>query len=154
MMKPALWEPVREFSRLRDEMDNLFGRVFGDSSVLKLPSGRDGWMPSVDVYEEEDAIVVKADLPGVKKENVNITGTENALTIEGQLEEEKEEKKDNYYSRERRVGRFHRTISMPMTVDMEKAKATFKDGIVTISLPKIEELPKGTRIEIEDGTSS
>lgn len=149
-MKPVLWEPRREFSRLRDEMDNLFSRVFGDSSVLKLPSDRDGWMPSVDVYEEEDAILVKADLPGVKKKNMSITGTDNALTIEGHLEEEKEEKKDNYYSRERRIGRFHRTIPMPVTVDMEKAKATFKDGIVTITLPKVEELPKGTTIEIED----
>lgn len=143
-MELVRWEPFRELTRIRDEMDRLFGQLTG---VPAVPKNGD-WMPTVDVYEEEKELVVKVDLPGVKKEDVHITATEDALMIEGKTETETEEKKDNYFARERRYGSFMRRIPMPVTVNAEKAAATFDNGMVTIKLPKVEEKPKVRKIEI------
>jgi HSP20 family protein len=144
-MSLVKWEPMQELVRLRDEMDRIFGRSIegtfaGDGQM---------WSPSVDVHEENGNLVIKADLPGVKKEDVNIMATEDALTIQGKSQEEKEEKKEGYYRHERRSGSFARTLPLPVAVDADKAQASFKDGTITITLPKIDQATKAKKVAIQ-----
>jgi HSP20 family protein len=144
-MSLAKWEPMHELARVWDEMDRIFGRVAGEI----FPGDGQQWSPSVDIREENGNLVVKADLPGVKKDDVDITATEDSITIQGHSEEEKEEKKDGYYRRERRSGSFSRVLPLPAMVDADKALAEFKDGTVTITLPKVAEVPTGKKVEIQ-----
>jgi HSP20 family protein len=139
------WEPMQELAKLHDEMDRIFGRSLGEASN----GTKQMWNPLVDVREEDGNIVVKADMPGVKKENVTITATEDSITIQGKSQEETEDKKDNYYRRERRCGSFHRVLSLPATIDADKAQASFQDGTVTITLPKIEQTSKAKTINVQ-----
>jgi HSP20 family protein len=144
-MSLVKWEPTHELTRLRDEVDRLFTRTFEGFSPLHS----EAWSPSVDMHEENGNIIVKADLPGVKKEDVEITTTDDAITIKGQTKEEKEEKKEGYYRHERRSGSFLRTLPLPVAVDADKAQAVFEDGTVTITLPKGAEAPKGKKVAIQ-----
>ena len=136
-------------ARLRDEMDDLFGRFFGDwGDWPALTAPRGDWLPAVDVAEQENAIVVKAELPGLKPDDVEITVQGNTLTITGQKKEETEEKKDNYYHVERRYGSFRRDIPLPGGVDADKVEATCKDGVLTVTVPKTEEAkPKKVQVK-------
>jgi HSP20 family protein len=143
-MSLVKWEPMHELSRLRDEMDRVFGHMAGEV----FPADGQKWGPAVDVREEDDRLIVKADLPGVKKDDVDITATEDSITIQGHSEEEKEEKKDGYYRRERHSGSFSRVLPLPAMVDADKAQAEFKDGTVTITLPKVAKAPKGRKVEV------
>lgn len=143
-MSLVRWEPMRELAHLRDEMDRLFGQSFRD---LPLVNGN-GWPPAVDVREVDGKLQIKADLPGVKRENVEITATDEAITIEGHTLEESEEKKEGYFHRERRSGHFMRTVPLPVAVDTDKVEATFEDGTLTITLPKVAEAPKGKKISV------
>jgi HSP20 family protein len=127
-------------------MNRLFGRLWEDWPVV---TGSDGWMPSVDVYEKDGNLVVEAELPGMKKEDVHVAVTQDSVTIEGKRTEEKKEERKGYYYRERRAGQYYRKISLPAKVDEEKVKAAFKDGILTITLPQREEIPQGKHIAIE-----
>lgn len=113
--------------------------------------GRDRWlpikplsirMPSIDVYEEKDSVVVKAELPGMKKEDVEVSLAGETLTIKGEKKEDKEVKEDDYYRRERSYGLFSRTVSLPCDVKSEDIKASFKDGILEVRMPKTEEAKK------------
>lgn len=144
-MSLVKWEPMRELTRLRNEMDRLFNQSYGELA----PDGTTLWSPTVDVREEDGNLIVKADLPGVKKDDVEITATDEAVTIEGHTQEEKEEQKAGYYHRERCSGHFLRTVPLPVPVDAEKAQATFSDGTVTITLPKVAEAPQGKKVEIQ-----
>lgn len=104
----------------------------------------------VDVSETEDKVIVRADLPGVKKENVSARILDNVLIIDAEQKEEKREEKENYFRQERRYGKFHREIPMPFEVDEEKTKARMKDGVLTIEIPKKEEAKKkGKEIKVE-----
>ena len=112
---------------------------------------RDRWLPirplgiripSLDVYEEKDAVVVKAELPGMKKEDIEVNLTGETLTIKGEKKEDKEVKEDNYYRRERSYGSFLRTVALPCEVKSDEIKASFKDGVLDIRLPKTEEAKK------------
>lgn len=134
----------KELARLQDEMERFFTRTFGGAPALVDGS----WSPSVDVHESNGNLIVKADLPGVKKEDVEITATEDSLKIEGHTSKESEEKGENFYRRERQSGRFLRVIPLPMPVDVKKAEAAFQDGTVTITLPKAAEAPKGQKINV------
>jgi HSP20 family protein len=125
-------------------MDRLFGGFFKEGT----PTEMGVWTPSVDVFEKDGNLLVKADLPGVKKENVTITAEKDAVTIEAHTEEEREEKKEGYFHKERRTGRFMRTVPLPVGVDYEKAAATFEDGTVTVTLPKMPEPPKGKTVAL------
>ena len=131
-------EPMRDLARLRDEMDRVFLHPFDERMRT----------PAVDVREENGNLVVKADLPGIKKEDVDITATEDALTIRGNTTEETEEENEGYYRRERRCGSFLRTLPLPVAVDADKAQAKFEDGAVTITLPKVERAPQGKKVAV------
>ncbi|RMF90274.1 MAG: Hsp20/alpha crystallin family protein [Nitrospinota bacterium] len=140
------WEPFEGMTRLREEMDRLFEDFFG-STPLRL---RDGGLlePAIEVAETDEAVVVKAQVPGVSKDNLNLTITDDTLTLKGEVKAEEEQKEKNYYRREIRYGSFQRTIPLPVAVKADQAKAQLKDGILQVTIPKSEEA-KSKSIPIE-----
>jgi HSP20 family protein len=129
------WEPFREF------IERFFEEDFDFSISPRL---------ATDVYETDKDLVVEMQVPGFKKENIKVSFQDDYLKVEGKAEEEKEEKEKNYWRKEIRRGSFVRVIPLPKKVDPRKAKANFKDGILKISLPKIEEIKEvGEEIKIE-----
>lgn len=137
MTKLMRFEPVREMVTLREAMDRLFDDAFMRPSNL---SGGNFQTPAVDMYQTDDEIVVKAALPGIKADEVQISVTGEVLTLKGEVNFEEETNEKTYHIREQRWGAFERTIMLPTDVVAEKAKADFKDGILTINLPKAEEV--------------
>jgi HSP20 family protein len=140
------WEPAREMMTLRDAMDRLFDDAF--TRPLRLNDGGNWSMPAVDMYQTDNEVVVKAAIPGVKTDDVQINVTGEVLTIKGETKEKEEVKEKAYHLREQRWGMFERTIAMPTDVIADKAKAEFENGILTITLPKAEEVrPKTISIK-------
>jgi HSP20 family protein len=127
-------------------MDRLFDR-FLEPAWSEMPALGD-WSPTVDVSEDKDAVTVKAELPGVEQKDIAVSLQEGMLTIKGEKRAEKEEKDKHYHRIERSSGAFYRSIQLPSAVDAGKVAATFKDGVVTITLPKSPEA-KGTTIPIK-----
>jgi HSP20 family protein len=129
-------------------MDRLFddmGRWRWPSSMERWSSLADeetGFAPALEVGESEDEVFVKAQLPGMKREDIQVELSDGSLTIKGEAKEEKEEKKKSYYRREFSYGQFTRRVSLPPGVDTGKASAELKDGILNVRLPKTEELKK------------
>jgi HSP20 family protein len=119
---------------LKTEMDRLFERFF-EPAWTELPA-LGAWAPSVDITETKDAVVVKAELPGVEQKDIAVSLQEGILTIKGEKNEEKEQKDARYHRVERAYGAFARAVRLPAAVDASKVTATFKDGVVTITLPK------------------
>ncbi len=150
------WDPFRELESLRREMERLFDEVFERTPFFRreplletTEEFRRVWTPACDIYETDKEVVVKANLPGVSKDNVEVIVTEDSITIKGQAKEETEVKEKNYYRRELSYGAFERVIPLPIAVKSDEAKATFKDGILEIRAPKQEVSPKGRKINIE-----
>jgi HSP20 family protein len=137
------WEPMREMMSLREAMDRLFDEAFTRPFGLT-----DGWhgasVPAIDMYQTDDDIVVKAALPGIKADEVQINITGDLLTIKGEVKEKNETKQKNYHIREQRWGAFERSVTLPVSVVSDKAKAEFEDGVLTITLPKAEEVKPKT----------
>jgi len=130
------WEPAREMMTLREAMDHLFDDAFTRPLTL-----RDGWSaPAIDMYQTDDEIVVKASLPGVKADEVQINITGEILTLKGETRQVEEKKDKAWHMREQRWGVFERAIALPTEVVADKAKAEFENGILTITLPKAEEV--------------
>lgn len=124
---------------------DFFDRFFEDPFGTRLPSlfGQEGvtaqvWAPRVDIAETEDAYRFEVEVPGLKREDVNATIEKNVLTFTGERKFEKEDKKENYHRIERAYGKFTRSFTLPNNVDAEKAKAEFKDGVLTVTVPKSE----------------
>jgi HSP20 family protein len=111
-------------------------------------SGLFEWRPVVDTYEKDDAIVIKAELPGVSKENISVDVNNHVLSIRGERKNEKDVNEDNYFRRERFYGKFQRAFTLPDNVDPEKIDANYKDGILEVKVPKTEQ-SKGKKIEIK-----
>lgn len=134
------WEPAREMMTLREAMDHLFDeaftRPFGLTTALQAPA--------VDLYQTDDEVVVRASLPGMKAEDVQISVTGDMLTLKGEFKEKEEKKEKAYHLHEQRYGAFERTLSLPTEVLADKAKADFEDGVLTITLPKAEEVKPKT----------
>ncbi|MCI0552318.1 MAG: Hsp20/alpha crystallin family protein [Anaerolineae bacterium] len=129
------WEPAREIMTLREAMDHLF-----DNAFTRPLSLRDGWSaPAIDMYQTDDEIVVKASLPGFKANDVQINITGDVLTLKGEMKHEDEKKGKAWHMREQRWGSFQRSVTLPITVVADKAKADFENGVLTITLPKAEE---------------
>ena len=133
-------ERGRPLARVRDEMGDLFGRFledWGDWSFA--PPARGTWWPALDVGEHDEAVVVKAELPGMQPKDIDISVRGNTLTISGEKAESREEKDEAYYHAERRYGTFRREIGLPAGVDADKVEANYKDGVLTVTMPKSEE---------------
>jgi HSP20 family protein len=135
------WEPVREMMTLREAMDRLF-----DDAFTRPLSNRDGgWStPAVDMYQTDNDVVIKAALPGFKADDVQINVTGDLLTIRGELKHEDEQNEKSWHIREQRWGSFERSVALPTAVVSDKAQADFANGILTITLPKAEEVKPKT----------
>ncbi|MBI5384087.1 MAG: Hsp20/alpha crystallin family protein [Verrucomicrobia bacterium] len=140
------WSPFWHLSTLRDEIDRLF-----ETPLAEFTRGTQqflgGWLPAVDLYEDKDSVVVKAELPGMKKEDIEISLHDGVLTLAGERKQEQKFKDAELYRTERFLGRFQRTLSLPSPVESDKVSATYKDGILTVTLPKTEEA-KPKQIEV------
>ncbi len=140
------YEPFREIMSLREAIDKLFEDSFVTPS--RLLRGFEERIPPIDMYQTDDAVVIKSALPGVKPEEVDITITGNTLTIKGESKAEEEVKKEDYIYREHRYGAFSRSIALPEGLNTDKAEARFEDGILTLTIPKAEELkPKQIKVK-------
>ncbi|OFV99401.1 MAG: molecular chaperone [Acidobacteria bacterium RIFCSPLOWO2_12_FULL_54_10] len=144
------WEPFRELVNMRDRMDRLFQDYPGRSWPEEEALAKDIWNPPVDVFETKDSLVLKADLPQVNKEDVDISVDGNLLTIRGERKREKEINEKDYYRMERSYGTFSRSFTLPGTVNAEKIEASFEGGVLSVTLPKKEESkPKQIKVKVE-----
>ena len=130
------WEPARDMMTLREAMDRLF-----DDAFTRPLSLRDGWtVPAIDMYQTDDEVVVKAALPGIKADEVQINITGEVLTLKGEVRHEEDKKEKAWHIHEQRWGSFERSLVLPTEVVADKTKAEFENGILTITLPKADEV--------------
>ncbi len=143
------WDPFKDLLRLQDE----FNKFFEDQLAKRVGSeelASSSWIPPVDIYEDENNIVIKADLPGMDQKDIEVKVENNTLIIKGEKKFEDEEKKDNYHRIERFYGTFQRAFTLPDTVDVEKIKAAYKNGVLEITIPKKPETkPKQIKVEVK-----
>lgn len=141
------WEPFRNLTSFQDQMNRLFEDAFfrgrtGDSALTT-------WAPAVDIYETGDELVVKADLPDVSEKDLDVRVENNTLTLRGERKFEREVSEDNYLRVERTYGSFTRSFSLPSTVNTEAIKAEYRNGVLTVRMPKREESkPKQIKVSV------
>lgn len=163
--EPGGGEPFGVLQRFADEMDRVFDDFgFGSNwltprvgrGLLKAPwraGAADFWFPNIDVFQRKDELVVRADLPGLTKEDIKVEIKEGAVTIEGERRRNEEEERDGVYRAERGYGMFRRVIALPEGAIADHAKATFKDGVLEIAVPAPPEREtRGRRLDIAEGT--
>jgi len=139
-MELVRWRPFGELSSLRDEMDRMWNKYLGE-----LPFGRrsaEGWLPSLDISETDDNLVVKAELPGLEAKDVRVSISGDLLTIKGEKKEEEEEKDEQHHYVERYYGSFQRALHLLVNIRSDKVGASFDKGVLKITLPKVEEAKK------------
>jgi HSP20 family protein len=143
------WDPFHEVSALQERMNRLFSNFRSTSPYREEEISRGPWVPRVDIYETEDSLVFKEELPGVTKEDITVEVKGNTLTLKGEKIFEKGAKEENYHRVERAYGAFQRAFTLPGMMEQDKVKAKFKDGILEIVLPKAEKAkPKQIRVEV------
>ena len=131
---------------LRDELDRFFDWSFPSRDTGLFG----GWSPALDVYDDKDQFVVKVELPGMKKEEINISLHDGVLTVSGERKNEREKKEGESFRSERYYGKFQRSVSLPARVDSSKVKAAYKDGVLSVELPKSEEAkPKQISVNVD-----
>ena len=144
------WDPFRNVATLQDRINRLFDDAFPRARGMDEDVAQCAWRPAVDIYETEEAIVFKAELPGINKEDVSVEVKDNVLTIKGERAEEKAVNDENYFRRERCFGVFSRSFNLQQTVAPENIKAKFKNGILEVTIPKpIQEKPKQVSVNVE-----
>jgi HSP20 family protein len=141
------WDPFRDLVSIQDELNRLFGRTFAGGESMR-PTATGAWMPAMDVFETEDEIVAKLELPGIEPNEVEVQVEDSTLTVSGKREFSSETNEENYHRVERRYGAFTRSIALPQTADVEKVAAKFDKGVLTVEVPKVERA-KPKKIEIE-----
>jgi len=147
--RPALanWPGFGRLTTLRDEIDRLFEEPL--SELTRTTNLLSGWTPAIDLYEDKDNVFVKAELPGMKKEDIEVSFHNGTLSISGERKSEDKYEDSEVYRSERFFGRFQRTVTLPAPVAADKVKAEYKDGILSITLPKTEEAkPKHIDVNI------
>jgi len=146
------WEPLRELTTLQNEMNRLFSSVF-DAPVQGNGNGTlRRWMPAMDLIEEDDHFVLRADLPGMTEDDVTIEVEDRVLTVSGERKAEHTEKKDGYQRVERAFGSFSRSLTLPEGVDGDEITATFDRGVLEVRIPKPEERkPRKIAIGVGNG---
>ena len=146
----AKYDPFREVRGLQDEVNRLFSTAFPRGGE-EATNGN--WFPRVDIFENGDNLVLEAELPGMNREDFELSFENNALTLKGERKFERKSEGDNYHRVERSYGTFARSFTLPPTVTVEGAKAEFNNGVLTVSLPRREET-KARKIEITGGDAS
>jgi HSP20 family protein len=131
------WPGFGRLSNLRHEIDRLFEEPLAE--LARSSQLLSGWMPPIDVHEDKDNVYVKAELPGMKKEDIEVSLHEGTLSLSGERQAESKHEGADVYRSERFFGRFQRTVALPAPVCTDKAKAQYKDGILRVTLPKTEE---------------
>ena len=131
------WAGFGRLSSLRDELDRLFESPW--SELARTSQLLSGWTPALDVHEDKDNFVVQAELPGMKREEIDVSLHDGALSLSGERKTEKKYEEAEVYRTERFFGKFQRTVTLPAPVAADKVKAQYKDGVLTITLPKTEE---------------
>jgi HSP20 family protein len=144
------WEPARELQTVQQEMNRLFGTFFDSHAGGNGSASPRRWIPAMDLVEEGDRYVLRADLPGLSEDQVNIELEENVLTISGERKTEHEERRNGYVRVERASGSFSRSLVLPEGVDPDSVKAHFDNGVLEVRIPKPEQ-PKPRRVAISVG---
>lgn len=137
-MELVRFNPTRHLTPFRRRMDTLFEDFFGDLFGVEGENLKQAWNPKVDIFEEADRYVVKAELPGVDKDKIAIDVNGRVLTVKGERSNENEVKEKNYYRRECSYGSFQRSFTLPAETDSEQIKAEYKDGVLKLDIPKPE----------------
>jgi HSP20 family protein len=148
------WEPARELQAIQQEMNRLFGSAFdaqGATTNGRLLGSR--WIPPMDLVEDDEHFLVRADLPGVEEKDVNVELQDNVLTISGERKSDAEQHKEGYYRIERAYGAFSRSLTLPEGIDPEGIKAGFANGVLELRVPKPEER-KPRKVAINVGPSA
>jgi len=138
MMNLVRWNPWSEMSILQNRLNSFFYEPFFRSGREDDQFSMGSWYPAVDMFENDDKIVIKAELPGVDKKDISVDVKDRVLTLSGERNYDHEVKEENYYRRERACGKFKRAFNLPADVDPDKIKADFKDGVLKVELPKPE----------------
>ncbi|MBI5893902.1 MAG: Hsp20/alpha crystallin family protein [Deltaproteobacteria bacterium] len=145
------WDPFKDLLSIQDRMNRLF-----DETLTRTGRGegeelaRGVWSPAVDIYETDESIILKAEIPGIDKKEVSIEVKNNMLILKGERKFEKEIKEENYHRMERAYGAFQRTFTLPNIIEKENVKAKYKDGILEITLPKVKGAkPKHVKVEVQ-----
>jgi len=138
-MQIVRWNPMRDMFGFRNRTNHMFDDFFYPTHRRDDGLSIWNWRPSVDIYDNDDNIVVKAELPGVDKKDIVVDVKGRLLTLKGERSSENEVKEDKYHRRERAYGKFERVFTLPAEVDPDKITAGYKDGILTIDIPKPEE---------------
>ena len=141
------WNPVRDLLGLQEEMNMIFGDFLGNTRRAE-DTGLVRWAPRVDIAEVNGRYELTADLPGMKKDDIKIEVQDNILTLRGEKKLEEEKKEKNYRLCERYFGEFMRTFTLPENVNRDGIQAEFKDGVLTVAIPKVEK-PKPKQIEVK-----
>ncbi len=144
------WRPMRDLMNVQDEMNRVFDRFFG-SNWNEEQGVTEGslWAPIVDLTENKEEITVQAEIPGLKKDEIHINYKDGVLTMEGERRQVRDEKDVNYHRVERSYGKFSRSFRLPVAIQEGKISADYKDGVLTIHLPKSEEAkPKEIEIKV------
>lgn len=146
------WEPVRELQSIQQEMNRLFGAAFdSQAGSTTATNGARSWIPAMDLVEEDEQFVLRADLPGVQEEDVNVELQDNMLTISGERKSDLERRSEGYYRIERAVGTFSRSLTLPEGVDPESIGASFNNGVLEVRVPKPEQRkPRRVAINVGD----
>jgi len=143
----SVWPGFGRLSTLRDEIDRLFEAPLAE--LARSSHLLSGWTPALDLHEDKDHLTVTIEVPGMKKEDINLSLHDGALSISGERKSEQKFEDAEVYRSERFVGRFQRTITLPAPVEADKAKAQYKDGVLTVILPKAEEAkPKQINVQV------
>jgi HSP20 family protein len=150
------WSPLESMRREMDRLFDEFGRGFAFPKRWGMPEVEPFWRtrgrgiePVVDLVEKPDRYEITAELPGMDEKNIEVKLSNEMLVIKGEKKEEKEEKEANYYMSERRYGSFQRTFRLPEGINTDKIEAGFKNGVLTVALPKSEEAKKETKIDVK-----
>ncbi len=147
-MAVVKWDPFRDLLSIQDRMNKLF------EQTLSRSRGEEGisastWAPAVDIYETPESVVMKAELPGLGREDIEIQIRDNTLTLKGERRFAKDVQQENYLRIERAYGAFQRSFTLPATIQQDKIRAVFRDGVLELTLPKAEEAkPKRIAIEV------
>ena len=134
------WRPFSEMEEMERRFEDILGRSFLPAVWRRAPAVEMGWAPAIEVFEREDKFVVKAELPGMREEDIDISVVGDTLIIKGERKAESEVKEEEYYCCERSYGSFSRSIAMPSDVDAKKIEASYEDGVLEVSLPKAPEV--------------
>jgi len=148
-MNLVKWEPFKDLVRLQSGFNRLFDDSFRGVRESDGSLEVTAWSPAVDIYETANELVLKAELPGIDQKTIDIQVENNTLALRGERKLEKETKQENYHRVERSYGSFYRSFTLPGTVDQEKIRAEYKEGVLTLTLPKREETkPKQIKVAV------